>query len=140
MPKIKYITEQEYEIALNKYYNGLVYDDHIQYNEKEIEEYTHNINLVKEHLLEGEEYEETRKGYVLTSYGRLYNLRHRRFLRASFYKTNVYAYCKGENLNLKKVFKLYDWHFDKVEILKRYLKYDWNRHVFESCDYLHLAQ
>jgi len=139
MPKIKYITDTDYEIALNKFYNGLDdFTDHIDYKIKE--RFNFDQEIVKEELLEGEEYKEVKYGYILTSYGRLYNLRHRRFLRARFYKNNVYTYCKGSNISLKKYFNEYGWQFDKVEILKRYVKYGWRKLIMEDCWYLHLAQ
>jgi len=139
MPKIKYITDSEYEVALNKFYNGLEdYDNHIDYKIKE--PFKFDENLIKEELLEGEEYVEVYSGYLLTSYGRLYNLRHRRFLRARFHKNNVYTYCRGNNINLHKHFKSNNWHFDKVEILRRYERYGWQKLIMEGCEYLHLAQ
>jgi len=139
MPKINYITDTEYEIALNKFYNGLEdFDNHIKYKIKE--RFNFDQELVKEELLEGEEYTQVKYGYILTSYGRLYNLRHRRFLRARFTKNNVHAYCVGTNIVMNKYFKDYGWHFDKVEILTRYLKYGWTHVIAENCKYLHLAQ
>ena len=62
MPKFNYITDTDYEIALNKFYNGLDdFTDHIDYKIKQ--RFNFDQELVKEKLLEGEEYREVRLCY-----------------------------------------------------------------------------
>lgn len=136
-----FITDKEYEIALNKYYNGLEnFTDHIEYKTSLLDSVELNPRLVEDFLEEGERYTILNKGYVVTSYGRVFNLRFRRFLKPKFYNSDIYIYCGESNYRMEPTFREMDWHFDKVEILKRYLENDWNRIVMENCRYAHLAE
>jgi len=136
-----YISNKEYDEALRRFHNGL--DDftgHIEYKESIIESYNHNPRVVEEYLTEGERYTILDRGYVITSYGRVFNLRFRRFLKPKFYNSDIYIYCGESNYKLQPIFYEMGWKFDKVEILRKYLEMDWNRKVMDNCRYAHLAE
>ena len=137
-----FITDEEYDIALHKYYNNLVFDDHIQYKEviQTKFKYKFDPKLIEEFLLEGEEYAPLNHQYLLTNYGRAFNARHRRFLKPKFYRSGVYVYTGTGNYTLRKMFKKFNWKFDKIEILSRYIKNGWSKNVQKECDYVHLAE
>lgn len=136
-----YISNKEYDEALRRFYNGI--DDftgHIEYKESIIESYNHNPRVIEEYLAEGERYTILDRGYVITSYGRVFNLRFRRFLKPKFYNSDIYIYCGESNYKLQPIFQEMNWRFDKVEILRKYLKEDWGRKVMDNCRYAHLAE
>ena len=136
-----FITDKEYEIALNKYYNGIDnFTDHIEYKESLADRFEHNPRLVEEFLEQGERYTILERGYVITSYGRVFNLRFRRFLKPKFYNSDIYIYCGSNNYRLEPTFIEMGWKFDKVEILRRYLSYEWPSIVMDNCKYAHLAE
>ena len=136
-----FITDKEYEIALNKYYNGIDnFTDHIEYKESLADKFEHNPRLVEEFLEAGERYTILSRGYVVTSYGRVFNLRFRRFLKPKFYNSDIYIYCGDSNYRMQPTFNEMDWNFDKVEILKRYLKLEWPAIIMDNCKYAHLAE
>ena len=136
-----YITDSEYEIALNKYYNGLEdFDNHIEYKESLYEKVTINPRVIEEFLVAGERYTILQRGYVITSYGRVFNLRFRRFLKPKFYNSDIYIYCGSDNYRMQPAFKEMGWKFDKVEILRKYLEEDWSRIIMDNCKYAHLAE
>ena len=135
-----YITNSEYDEALRRFYNGMDFTEHIHYRESIVEKVNLNPRLVEEFLVEEEEYTVLEKGYIVTSYGRVFNLRFRRFLKPKFYNSNIYIYCGDSNYRLEPTFKKMGWNFDKVAILKRYISNDWNRVVMENCQYAYLAE
>jgi hypothetical protein len=136
--KNNYITDREYEIALNKYYNGLEdFTGHIDYKKSIADKFEHNPRLVEEFLVAGERYTILERGYVITSYGRVFNLRFRRFLKPKFYNSDIYIYCGSNNYRLEPTFIEMNWKFDKVEILRRYLDNDWSSIVMDNCKYAH---
>jgi len=136
-----YITDKEYEIALNKYYNGEDdFTDHIEYKTSIAERFKGNPRLIEEYLEPGERYTILERGYCITNYGRVFNLRFRKFLKPKFYNSDIYIYCGQSNYRLQPVFKEMGWEFDKVEILRKYLERDWNRIVMDNCKYAHLAE
>ena len=101
-----FITDKEYEIALNKYYNGIDnFTDHIEYKESLADRFEHNPRLVEEFLEQGERYTILERGYVITSYGRVFNLRFRRFLKPKFYNSDIYIYCGSNNYRLELVIR-----------------------------------
>ena len=138
--KTDYITDQEQEEAIRRFYNGLDYTEHIEYRESVVEQYNFNPRIVEDFLEVGERYTVLERGYVVTSYGRVFNLRFRRFLKPKFYNSDIYMYCGDANYRMEPTFKEMGWKFDKVEILKRYISNDWNRKVMDNCQYLHLAE
>ena len=139
--KNNYITDREYEIALNKFYNGIDnFTDHIEYKESLADKFQHNPRLVEEYLEPGEEYTVLERGYCITSYGRVFNLRFRRWLKPKFYNSNIYIYCGENNYRMEPAFNEMGWEFDKVKILKRYLVNDWDCLVMDNCRYAHLAE
>ncbi len=135
-----YISNSEYEEALRRFYNGMDFTEHIHYKESIVEKVNLNPRLVEEFLIEGERYTVLEKGYVVTSYGRVFNLRFRRWLKPKFYNSNIYIYCGDSNYRLEPTFKQMGWKFDKVAILKRYINNDWNRKVMDNCQYAYLAE
>ncbi len=139
--KPDYLTDNEYDEALRKYYNGIEdFTDHIEYKDSLLDRVEFDPSVVEEYLEKDEEYFIAAKGYVITSYARVFNLRFRRFLRAKFFNSNVYVYFGDNNFRLEPTFKKMGWKFDKVEILRRYIKNDWNRKVMDNCYYAHLAE
>ena len=138
--KTDYITDQEQEEAIRRFYNGLDYTEHIEYRESVVEQYNFNPRIVEDFLEVGERYTVLERGYVVTSYGRVFNLRFRRFLKPKFYNSDIYMYCGDANYRMEPTFKEMGWKFDKVEILKRYISNDWNRKVMDNCQYLHLTE
>ena len=135
-----FITDSEYDEALRRYYNGLDFTEHIEYKESLIDKVNFDPTLVEEYLEKEEEYVIIHKGYVITSYARVFNLRFRRFLKPKFYNSDIYIYCGDANYRLEPTFREMGWEFDKVEILRRYLENDWDRIVMENCRYAHLAE
>jgi hypothetical protein len=135
-----YITDQEYDEALRRYYNGMDFTEHIHYKESVVDKINLNPRLVEEFLVEGERYTVLEKGYIITSYGRVFNLRFRRWLKPKFYNSNIYIYCGDSNYRLEPTFREMGWEFNKVEILKKYITNDWNRKVMENCQYAYLAE
>ena len=135
-----YISNSEYVEALRRFYNGMDFTEHIHYKESIVEKVNLNPRLVEEFLIEGERYTVLEKGYVVTSYGRVFNLRFRRWLKPKFYNSNIYIYCGDSNYRLEPTFKQMGWKFDKVAILKRYINNDWNRKVMDNCQYAYLAE
>ena len=101
-----YISNEEYDEALRRYHNGFDnFTDHIQYK-KSVAQVIINTDTIEDYLEEGEEYTILDTGYVITSYGRVFNLRFRRFLKPS--STTVMCICTAVvviiewNLHLKK--------------------------------------
>jgi len=135
-----YISNSEYDEALRRFYNGMDFTEHIHYKESIVEKVNLNPRLVEEFLIEGERYTVLEKGYVVTSYGRVFNLRFCRWLKPKFYNSNIYIYCGDSNYRLEPTFKQMGWKFDKVAILKRYINNDWNRKVMDNCQYAYLAE
>ena len=136
-----YISNAEYDEALRKFYNGFDnFTDHIEYKESILDTVKWNPRVVEEVLIAGERYTILERGYVITNYGRVYNLRFRRFLKPKFYNSDIYIYCGDSNYRLEPTFREMGWEFNKVEILKRYLENDWDRIVMENCRYAHLAE
>ena len=99
-----------------------------------------NPRLVEEFLEAGERYTILDRGYIITSYGRVFNLRFRRWLKPKFYNSNIYIYCGDANYRLEPTFREMGWEFNKVEILKKYITNNWNRKVMENCQYAYLAE
>ena len=136
-----YISNAEYDEALRKFYNGFDnFTDHIEYKESILDTVKWNPRVVEEVLIAGERYTILERGYVITNYGRVYNLRFRRFLKPKFYNSDIYIYCGDSNYRLEPTFREMGWEFNKVEILKRYLENDWDSIVMENCRYAHLAE
>ena len=136
-----YISNAEYDEALRKFYNGMEdFTDHIEYKESIAEQFKFNPRLVEAFIETGERYTILTSGYVITSYGRVFNLRFRRFLKPKFYNSDIYIYCGDSNYRLEPTFREMGWEFNKVEILKRYLDNDWDSIVMENCRYAHLAE
>ena len=136
-----YISNAEYDEALRKFYNGFDnFTDHIEYKESILDTVKWNPRVVEQVLITGERYTILERGYVITNYGRVYNLRFRRFLKPKFYNSDIYIYCGDSNYRLEPTFREMGWEFNKVEILKRYLENDWDRIVMENCRYAHLAE
>ena len=136
-----YISNAEYDEALRKFYNGFDnFTDHIEYKESILDTVKWNPRVVEQVLIAGERYTILERGYVITNYGRVYNLRFRRFLKPKFYNSDIYIYCGDSNYRLEPTFREMGWEFNKVEILKRYLENDWNRIVMDNCRYAHLAE
>ena len=136
-----YISNAEYDEALRKFYNGFDnFTDHIEYKESILDTVKWNPRVVEQVLITGERYTILERGYVITNYGRVYNLRFRRFLKPKFYNSDIYIYCGDSNYRLEPTFREMGWEFNKVEILKRYLENDWNRIVMDNCKYAHLAE
>ena len=136
-----YISNAEYDEALRKFYNGMEdFTDHIEYKESILDTVKWNPRVVEEVLIAGERYTILERGYVITNYGRVFNLRFRRFLKPKFYNSDIYIYCGDSNYRLEPTFREMGWEFNKVEILKRYLDNDWNRKVMDNCSYAHLAE
>ena len=136
-----YISNSEYDEALRKFYNGFDnFTDHIEYKESILDTVKWNPRVVEQVLIAGERYTILERGYVITNYGRVYNLRFRRFLKPKFYNSDIYIYCGDSNYRLEPTFREMGWEFNKVEILRRYLENDWNRIVMDNCKYAHLAE
>lgn len=136
-----YISNSEYDEALRKFYNGIEdFTKHIEYKESVAEQVKIDPKVIEAFVEEGEEYTILKNGYVITNYGRVFNLRFRRFLKPKFYNSDIYIYCGDANYRLEPTFREMGWEFNKVEILKRYLEKDWNRIVMENCKYAHLAE
>jgi len=136
-----YISNAEYDEALRKFYNGMEdFTDHIEYKESILDTVKWNPRVVEEVLIAGERYTILERGYVITNYGRVYNLRFRRFLKPKFYNSDIYIYCGDSNYRLEPTFREMGWEFNKVDILRRYLENDWSRIVMENCRYAHLAE
>ncbi len=136
-----YISNAEYDEALRKFYNGFDnFTDHIEYKESILDTVKWNPRVVEQVLIAGERYTILERGYVITNYGRVYNLRFRRFLKPKFYNSDIYIYCGDSNYRLEPTFREMGWEFNKVEILKRYLENDWDSIVMENCRYAHLAE
>ena len=136
-----YISNAEYDEALRKFYNGFDnFTDHIEYKESILDTVKWNPRVVEQVLITGERYTILERGYVITNYGRVYNLRFRRFLKPKFYNSDIYIYCGDSNYRLEPTFREMGWEFNKVDILRRYLENDWNRIVMDNCKYAHLAE
>ena len=136
-----YISNAEYDEALRKFYNGFDnFTDHIEYKESILDTVKWNPRVVEQVLITGERYTILERGYVITNYGRVFNLRFRRFLKPKFYNSDIYIYCGDSNYRLEPTFREMGWEFNKVEILKRYLENDWDSIVMENCRYAHLAE
>ena len=136
-----YISNREYDEALRKFHNGFEnFTDHIEYKESILETVKWNPRVIEEFLVAGERYTVLERGYVITSYGRVFNLRFRRFLKPKFYNSDVYIYCGGGSYRMEPTFREMNWKFDKVEILKRYLEKEWDSKVMENCTYAYLAE
>ena len=137
----QYITNTEYDEALRKFYNGFEdFTDHIVYKESILDKVDFHKDIAKEFLEEDEETTVLEKGYVLTSYGRVFNLRFRRFLTPKFYNSHIYIYCGYHTYRFEDYFNKMGWEFDKVEILRRYIMNDWKRRVMHNCHYAYLAE
>jgi len=131
-----YITEKEYEEALWRYYNGLDFDNVIEYKENLADNIVIDASKVEKYLLKGEQYDRLFVNhYVITSFGRAYSLRYDKFLKPKFYNSNVYMYASGKNFTLYSEFAERGWKHDKVEILKHYRDNNWNHVVHENCLY-----
>ena len=136
-----YISNAEYDEALRKFYNGFDnFTDHIEYKESILDTVKWNPRVVEQVLITGERYTILERGYVITNYGRVYNLRFRRFLKPKFYNSDIYIYCGDSNYRLEPTFREMGWEFNKVDILRRYLENNWNRIVMDNCKYAHLAE
>ena len=135
-----YLSNAEYDEAVRRFYNGLNYTEHIIYKENIIDQLKINPRVVEEYLIGGERYTLLDRGYCITSYGRVFNLRFRRFLTPKFYNSDIYIYCGQDSYKLQPIFNEMGWKFDKVEILRKYLKEDWSRKVMDNCRYAHLAE
>jgi hypothetical protein len=130
-----YISNEEYDEALRRYYNGFDnFTDHIVYK-KSVAQIIINTNTIEDYLEEGEEYTILNGGYVITSYGRVFNLRFKRFLKPKFYNSDVYIYCGGGSYRMEPTFKKMEWEFDKRIIFERYLEMDWNMKIMDNCKY-----
>ena len=128
-------------MLINQFYNGFDnFTDHIQYKESILDTVKWNPRVVEQVLITGERYTILERGYVITNYGRVFNLRFRRFLKPKFYNSDIYIYCGDSNYRLEPTFREMGWEFNKVEILKRYLDNDWDSIVMENCRYAHLAE
>ena len=134
-----YITDTEYEQALDKFYNGLDnFTDHIEYKETLLDKLAkieYDNSLIKEFLEEDEEYVELYRGYILTSKARTYNIRFKRFLTPKFYNADIYVYCGYTYYKLQSIFEEQGWEFDKLEILKYHLKKEWPVNIMDNCKY-----
>lgn len=139
--KRDYISDSEYDEALRKFYNGIEdFTNHIQYKESLLDSVEFSPRIVEEYLKAGERYTILNKGYIITSYGRVFNLRFRRWLKPKFYNSNIYIYCGENNYRLEPAFREMGWEFNKVDILKRYLLNKWDCLVMDNCRYAHLAE
>ncbi len=135
-----YLSNAEYDEAVRRFYNGLDYLEHINYKENIFDRVEYNIEVAKDYLEEDEETLLLEKGYILTSYGRVFNLRFRRFLTPKFYNSHIYVYCGFNTYRFEDYFEKVGWKYDKVDILRRYITNDWKRRVMDNCKYVHLAE
>ena len=135
-----FISDKEYEEAVRRFHNGLNYTDHIEYIEPLKDRTKYDPRLVEESLEAGERYTVLHSSYIVTSYGRVCNLRFNRWLKPKFYNSDIYIYCGLNTYRLEPTFREMNWKFDKVEILKRYIQGDWNRKVMDNCQYAYLAE
>lgn len=113
-----YLSNAEYDEAVRRFYNGLNYTEHIVYKESLLDQVEFNPRVIEEYLIAGERYTTLDNGYILTSYGRVFNLRFRRFLKPKFYNSGIYIYCGDSTYKLEPIFEEMGWTFDKIEILK----------------------
>ena len=134
--KKEFITEKEYEEAVRRFHNGLNYTEHIEYIDPSKVKVVYDTSLVEESLEEGEEYTVLHQSYIVTSHGRVNNIRFNRWLKPKFYNSDIYIYCGLNTYRLEPTFKKMDWNFDKVEILRRYIDKDWNRKIMFNCEYI----
>lgn len=135
-----YISSQEYDEALRRFYNGLDYTEHIKYKNSILDRMEYKADVIKEFLVEGEQYTSLFKGYVITSYGRVFNLRFKRFLKPKFYNSNIYIFCGYNTYRLEGTFKKMGWSYDKADILERYTNMNWSRKIMDNCKYAHEVQ
>ena len=138
--KKDFITEKEYNEAVRRFHNGLNYTEHIKYIEPLRDRVTYDPRLVEESLIEGEQYTVLRDSYIVTSFGRVCNIRFNRWLKPKFYTSNIYIFCGETTYRLEPTFKKMGWRFDKVEILNRYITNNWSRKIIENCQYAYLAK
>ena len=104
-----YLSNAEYDEAVRRFYNGLNYTEHIVYKENIIDQLKINPRVVEEYLIEGERYTLLDRGYCITSYGRVFNLRFRRFLTPKFYNSDIYIYCGQDSYKLQPIFNEMGW-------------------------------
>jgi len=131
-----YISNAEYDEALRKFYNGFDnFTDHIEYKESIAEKFKFDPRLIEAFIEEEEEYAVLDRGYCITNYGRVFNLKFRRFLKPKFYNSNIYIYCGGGQYRMEPTFKEMGWEFDKPIILKRYIDNRWPMKLMPNCKY-----
>ena len=86
-----YISNSEYDEALRKFYNGIEnFTEHIHYKESVADQVKIDPRVIEAFIEEGERYTILTSGYVITNYGRVFNLRFRRFLKPKFYNSERY--------------------------------------------------
>ena len=136
----QYLTNAEYDEALRRFHNGLDYTEHIKYKDSILDKVDYNQDIAKEFLEEDEKTTVLERGYILTSYGRVFNIRFRRFLTPKFYNSNIYIAFSYRTYKIEDFFIEEGWAFDKIEILRRYIMNDWKRKVMDNCHYAYLAE
>ena len=134
-----YLTDKEFDEAVRRYHNGLDFTEHIQYKDSIIADFIHKEALIEEYLEPGEEYTRLSNSYAMTSYGRVFNLRFRRWLKPKFYNSDIYIFFQNTSNKCEPVFEEMGWDYDKVEILRRYIKNDWSKIINPNCQYASLV-
>jgi len=134
-PKQYFITDKEYQKALEQFHNGLDYTKHIDFKETMFEKEIKDITLLEEILEEGEEaYSIPESPLAITSLGRMINLRWIRMVKPTFHNRDIY-FNIAKNYMGSRLFQEAGWEYDRVDILNNYRSRGWKHREGESCSY-----
>jgi len=84
--------------------------------------------------LPGEIFDWFRKpNYVITSFGRIYNCRYKRFLKAQIIQSAIRIHYGEENtIHIEDEFEKRGWEYDYLTIYNHYIDNNWNYRIYES--------
>ena len=133
-PKVYYITNSEYQTAVERFHNGLEYTSHIDYKEW-------RGNLVIESASLEDVLEEDEEVYYIpstplavTNLGRMVNLKWIRPIKPTFHNQNVY-FNVAVNYMASDLFEAAGWEFDKEIMLSNYRSREWKYKLGHNCTY-----
>tara|TARA_R110000868_G_scaffold147020_2_gene368173 strand:+ start:357 stop:782 length:426 start_codon:yes stop_codon:yes gene_type:complete len=126
--KVKHISDDEYYEFERRINNGLSTDSLY-----DLELSDADIKWLDNTLVEDEAYtflNSPLDNYVITTYGRVINMKSRRIIKVTFTNKQVYLFLKGISMPLRTAFKDFGWIYVPSLIYSKYKEYNW-RH-FDS--------
>ena len=121
--KHNYITDDDYAKAEHMIYNNLSMKTYLEEVMPQSDD-----SWIPEVMKDDETFdylEGDKDNYVITTYGRIFNVTRKKSVMPSAVGTNIMATLKGQTVNYKKEFNRLGWIYSFTFIMDKYKEYNW---------------